>query len=175
MSKKSAFTFVEMSAVIVVIVLISAIVTPRLIAEREAAARKAFEYELVALVTEGLNRSKISEEIIRFRGTETNFQITTEASGTSLSDGGGLRSVTVPTGVTVSRVLDRGEEIGLEEFEVVFGKVGSLSPSSIEFRFNGRVKTFDIKSDGRALWRTTLADEEQQATWEAGDLEQRTG
>lgn len=169
---RRGFTFIEMMIVIFVLSLTAAIVMPRMVTMRESARERAFEDHLSALVARARREAQSRNQTVRLQVKESRFEASVRVAGT---DDEVLASETMPDGVSARTLTSRGTEAPTGDWYLTLYPDGRTHRAEIELSESGRSRTMRVYADGRVTWREGATGEEGEESWEAGELEQRTG
>jgi type II secretory pathway pseudopilin PulG len=155
-------TFIELGALIALLALFAATVSPAFV--RLAENQKAYRFRSEALAICAQAREKALETgadvTVSFRDGEGPLVATTEAEG----DDSVLASVAVPESVVP-------ESAGT--WTAVFHPDGTAEAEPLEVTDGGGTRYLVVRGDGRVGWFDE-PPEEQETRWRAGDYEQRT-
>ncbi|MGE4215493.1 MAG: prepilin-type N-terminal cleavage/methylation domain-containing protein [Fimbriimonadaceae bacterium] len=172
-SRRSGFTLIEVSTVIVVLVLIVSVLTPRILAMQRGTTARATRANIVRLGTEGraLAIDRAETVVLRFDNeTEAFLLEETNADGESTQ----LKSVPLGDDQSVAAYEASGSESNESDWRIEFYPDGTSSSGAWEIEEptgSYSVRVFPANGHAEAT-EGTLADTPE-SSWEAGSLEQR--
>lgn len=175
-SKRLGFTLIEVSVVVLILAMFAALVVPRLVAMQKSqdyrtfvsATRSAFGYAReMAIESKTEYRLKVNEsqrQVELVRGVDQGSEQQAD------------RTVSMPEGVTVSKVRLDGTDTSTDTWEVIFYPDGTSSRAGVEFSSDGRQIALQVDDvTGRAKFIDGELPDETDTKWQAGEREQRGG
>lgn len=171
-ASKRGFTLIELSVVILVLALVAATVTPRLLALRRGDDVRRFKLALPALAGEARDLAHRTGQsvVLRHEPAVNSFSLSTsDEQPDSLG-----RPIRVPAGMTVQRARVGAQEFDSGEFEVRFFADGTAQEGGIEFLIGGARWSFVVDGNtGLGTWREGELPASDAERWPAGDFEIR--
>lgn len=181
MSRRSGFTLVEATAVLVVIVMVALIVVPRFTKLEESQQVASFRLDAERIFrearAEALNRRT---DLVLTWNDGLNL---TAAASDAPEEGeeqeeerGGPTILTVenPFGAAeIEEVRVAGDTVSEDEWAVEFGARGTVDPAGFSYSLNDRVFWIKVDAQGRVTSGEGNLPAEETIDWEAGQLEQR--
>lgn len=179
MSRRSGFTLVEATAVLVVIVMVALIVVPRFTKMEESQRVASFRLD-----AERIFREARAEALNRRTDLTLSWDdgLTLAPAASELPEdgedatGGGPAILTVenPFGAAeIEEVRVGGETVSEDEWIVEFGARGSVDPAGFAYSLNDRTFWIKVDAQGRVTSGEGDLPAEEATDWEAGQLEQR--
>lgn len=171
-SRRSGFTLIEVSTVIVVLVLIVSVLTPRILAMQRGTNARAARANIVRLGPEGraLAIDRGETVALRFDGETSAFVLEAGEENEATQ----LRSVPLGQDESVTAFEADGQPSEEADWRIEFYADGSASSGAWEIEEPGG--TYSVRvfpADGHAeVTQGALADTPT-TSWEAGSLEQR--
>ena len=162
-----------MLVVIVLISLLAALVIPKLYVVRDSAKQKGYEDVLTATVGFARREAEVKKTVAKVKVSGQAIEVVTvdEFKVETL-----VRSEPMPDGVSIGGLSIRGKESTDSDWSLTVYPDGRTHQAALELSESGRARTLDIAADGRTSWREgKWQDKKIDETWEAGNLEQRTG
>ncbi len=166
-----AFTLVEMTVIIAILMLLAAAITPNLIAMQRSRNLKDLEAKIARLPIEARNEA-----------VQTGNPIQIKVDGNSLSmvqapaDGSAttpVKSVDL-SNLTVDSVEQNGQPSSTGSWEWTVYPDGSADDCNIQFSESGAIKTLVLPPRGDPQWINGDLPDQTPSTWPAGQLAQRT-
>lgn len=172
-TRRSGFTLIEVSTVIVVLVLVVGVLTPRLIAMQRGTQARASRADVVRLGREGraFAIERAQTIVLRFDSDTDSFVL--EATD---SDGGNeqLKAVAIGDDVSVTAFEANGSEAVESDWQIEFYPDGSSSSGAWEIEEpTGKYSVRVFPADGHAEASDGALADKPETSWEAGSLEQR--
>ena len=166
---RRAFTLIEMTIVIGVLLLLSALIVPNFVAMKRSRDARDAEAALLRLPAEARDQSRRLKlpVTLRIEGEALVMERTPKDQ-----DPQEIKRL-VLVGIRVDSIQQGGETWEPDSWQWVVYPDGSAPTASIELTEDKRARTLIIPADGEARWAAageTTGDETQ---WEAGELEQR--
>jgi type II secretory pathway pseudopilin PulG len=194
-NRRRGFTIVELGVVCIVLVAMTAIVLPNMLAIKRSRESWQFEQGLQRLVAsaseEAINRN--SEMVLTFDDGNNQFVLSVEAqdpSSTGVPIGttqpvslngnsqdptqrNTVRSVKLPAGVTVQQYQKAGKSSNAGEWEIHFYPDATSDGGGVELSLGGASRTLYIDPRGTFTYSTKALPEPNSTEWPAGDYERR--
>lgn len=179
MKRNRGFTLVEISLVVIVIALISTIAIPRMLSMRVGHEFAIYRVGLVSMAQKA-KRSAMQQQVpfvLQFNGDNLTIQelnpteIQLEEQAGAAQSG----SLTNIAGTEFTAFQVNGETVTQTDWQVTFYPDGTADKAGLEFDQKGRIWHFKINPlQGRATVEEGQLIDEQEDSWEAGTIEQRT-
>lgn len=187
---KKGYTLIEMSAVIVVLAVAAALVTPRLLtmrASREVATFWLKLPDLAVLAREHAQSARVTTRV-KYDDGQKLFRVVEDDSSTSTSSNGplqlpssddsdqsvsGIKDLPVPDGLEPQNFRVEDESTPSSDWSIVFYPDGRSDGAALEVDDHGRIHSVIVDPDGsiRATIGSLPAADERK--WSAGEREQR--
>jgi prepilin-type N-terminal cleavage/methylation domain-containing protein len=168
---RRGFTLVEMSAAIVVLVLLAALVTPNVVAIERSRLRRTQDAALLRLPIEARNAARLERTRMELRIDGAALALErVAADGAEVQE---VRRVELGEGLRVRRAERAGEPVDTTSWRWTVYSDGSAEAARIEFEDAGTTRTLLLPADGDARWAESADDTAGDDHWAAGELEQR--
>ncbi len=182
-SRTGGFSFVEMSAVLFVIMLVVATVMPSVLKVQHSQRSLAFRIGLTGLAQTAKRTAMEQNRTIEIVAGTDSFSWRAADSEASGSDEGAERESTasggqidVADGTEIEAYEHDRSEVTADEWVIGFYPDGTSDSAKLQFSQEGRqfVLVVDGHSGTAKLAEGTIADQEEE-TWPAGEIEKRAG
>lgn len=173
MRRRAGFTLIELSVVILVLAMMSAIIVPAVVSLLKSQKVESFKADALRLT-----RQARESAIERSRNVTLKWDgalIAEIPPNADEDEAQQIGRIELPDGMTVGSVFKGADEVVEDEWSVTFTPVGKGEEGSIVFESNGANYYIKIEGEtgritsGKGDPPTTLTE-----SWEAGELEKRT-
>jgi prepilin-type N-terminal cleavage/methylation domain-containing protein len=183
-NRQRGFSFIEVSAVIVVLALLAAIILPRLANARRSFELTTYRASLNTMATEARRRALQTgqPQTVRFDGNALALSSgtvqdqdtqTTDADGTTTE---AIRRLTTPEDTSWVAFRRRNEDVTQDDWRLTCYPDGSCDEVAAEFTQSGRRWLFRTEPrSGRPIITEGNLSDLESTSWEAGDIERRVG
>lgn len=172
--RRRGFTFIEIMVIVVIVAMIAALATPRLIAIHNSELLRTEMASIDRLVANARTDAMSRSQSVQFVATASDsLELTVTDSQTS--EPTVLSTLLLKNGIKVEKFLLNGTELGPDEWTCSFYSDGTADPVQIQFDINGT--KYLLKVDGhsaRGRLAVGEADTEDTTKWKAGELVQRS-
>jgi prepilin-type N-terminal cleavage/methylation domain-containing protein len=173
--KRRGFTFVEMSVVIMVIAIFSALAVPNIASTIDGGRHRAFRHSVLTMIREARVEAVSSKQTVAMSYTDDGFQLTVNDENDQESV---IKSVAKVDGVDASHFTTEGQETADSSWRCAFYPDGTNDGGSFEFDEGSDSQTVTInKRDGRITLNDGQYDEatNPDQEWDAGGYVQTGG
>ncbi len=193
-NRRRGFTLVELGVVCIIIVTMTAVIIPNMLAIQRSRNVWQFEQAIQRLVAssieEAINRNR--EMVLTFDDGKNQFLLSTEAasqdssgapigSGSPTSLNGAaddqerkvVASVILPSGTTVQQYQKAGQASNSGEWQIHFFPDGTCEGGGIELSENGATRTLYIDPRGSYTFSEKALPDPSTQEWTAGDFQRR--
>lgn len=180
-TRARGFTLIEMSAVIVVIMLFAAMITPGLLARQRSRNVVAFFVKLPDLAVYAREQAQSQRATMRLRFDEADSQFIVERTSendaenrvSDSDDQVSLRRLGLQEGLSVSSYRQEDETVSGGEWEILFYPDGQSNGAAVEIDDNGRRRAVIVDRNGSIRLEQGPLPAVEERRWPAGDREQR--
>ncbi len=174
-NKKAGFTLIELTVVIFIVALFSALFAPNVAAFLKGDEYRTFRAETKSAFGFARESAIQAKAPHRVRIQESSRTIEVIRQGTDGQDQT-VRTVDMAQQVTVSKVTLNGQDSNTETWEVTFYPDGSATKAGLELSTDGQLFAVQVNEvTGRSTFIDGELPEDTESRWEAGEREQRGG
>ncbi len=168
--KCKGFTLIEVSVVVLIFALFSALVVPRLYSLRRGDDVRKFTIELPgAIRTIRANAISRSESLVLAYDSQSNELQVQSVDGQEVGS-----SVSIPADVEVTGARIGKSDAAGSDWELRFYSDGTCDGGGINFSFDGKAQSLQLYAQtGAGRWVDGELPELGTDEWQAGELEQR--
>lgn len=156
-------TYVEISAVIFILALFAAVVSPSFTRASVSQQATKFYAEALSVCKDARERAISQGQPVQVSVNDQESAVTASLIGDAQEDGSTLATAQMPDAI---RTVDASG------WSVVFNPDGTADPDSVEFGEGDITRFLVVERDGSVKWQNEPPDEETR--WEAGTIESRT-
>lgn len=172
MQRKAGFTLVELSAVILILALLAALVVPSVTAQVGSQRTASFRIDVKRLALQARERAVTTgrQATLRWDGA----LIAELEAAEEGDDPTQIARLELPDGTSMERATKNGADADLDGWTVIFFPSGRGQSGGLEWSSSGRL--FHLTVEAPTGLATVTAGELPQTgptEWEAGELEQR--
>jgi len=173
--KNKGFTLIELTAVIVVLALLSAVVVPRLSVVRESVRAKLSYDAVQRLASRGRELAISSGTPVQmaFNEADAQFELrqTNETAEPTV-----VSQVPLHPALSASQFRSGETDMSATDWVVTFYADGTSDGGAVEIDEGGIVHSFIIGSrNGLSRWQDGAMPASESERWQAGEIEQRGG
>lgn len=171
-SKSSAFTLVELSVAVVVLVIIVMAIVPTGAMWLKGTERSRFRSQALALLEEGQSQAvaRRSTMEVSVSGTTLTLQQPQTADGETSAL---IRTLSLPADTNFGQAWRKEAAEASEAFVISYYPDGTVNAGALEVNFpDGSQQVLMVNAAGKASWATAPPTEPE--NWDAGSLEVRS-
>ena len=172
--KNKGFTLIELSAVIIVLALLSAVVVPRLSVVRNSVEAKLSFDAIQRLASRGRELAISSGTPVQMAFNEADAQF--ELRQTSQEESSVVGQTALHHDLSADRFRSSQNDMTAADWVVTFYSDATSDGGAVEVDEGGIVRTFIIGSkNGLSRWQDGAMPASESDRWQAGEIEQRGG
>ena len=176
MTTRRAFTLIEMIVVVAVLMMMSAIVLPRVVAMVNGQASRDFQSALMRLGSQARLLAIDTGDAVRVTYDEDRGEIIFETLDDETQAAEQSDAVLLPRSAQLTSFTLQGRQVPITDWVVEFFPDGTGTDAGVEVQDGTRLYSVLINGqDGTAQLVDGELQEDPETEWEAGDLEQRIG
>lgn len=187
---RRGFTLFEVTAVVLVMGLLAALVVPNLAAMSQARETRLAWIRLINLAKDARTQAQVrgGSTTIRYDANQRAFTLDWQALEVAETEEPGLESpdqadtnaqgqrigtVELPQGIEPSAFRRGRETLDGGTWSLAFYDDGTSEEGGVEFDDAGAIRSLWVPAGGQPEWREQELPEVTETDWEAGELEQR--
>jgi len=171
---RRGFTLIELSIVVGILLIMSGIIVPSVVRQREAQREREFFSDLQRLVGRAAIRSVDDKRTVTLSYDPAARTFTALEEATSDAAEETVKELAVPQDVEITTMLSGKDQVAPAEWKLKFYSDGRGDKGGIELSFHEDVKSLVIDDNASAKWTTTPLTADANEEWAAGDYEHRS-